>query len=108
MGYDTDFVVLLGFDIKDVEFDKWDDKYLPYIEGHEGTEFTIIESEMTNNYCFFGKVLAYHNERGSEIKKLPLRTSEDTQEKICKTANGLFDKAFHPIDIRLYSFTHKS
>jgi hypothetical protein len=33
----------------------WDDKYLPYVEGHPGIEYSIINDQMCGEYTAFGK-----------------------------------------------------
>jgi hypothetical protein len=37
--------------------DKFDDKYLPYIEGHKDTEFGMICDGMNGDYIVFGKII---------------------------------------------------
>jgi hypothetical protein len=60
MGVDrTDHIVYgwkLPCDLKNEqgEIDLWDDKYLPYTEGHPGIEYTIITDGMCGEYTVFG------------------------------------------------------
>lgn len=39
------------------KIDMWNDKFLPYIEGHKGVEFSIIRDGMSNKYTVFGIII---------------------------------------------------
>ena len=43
------------------DIDLWDDKYVPYIEGHKGVEYTIIK-DYDNNIFYFGQVIGHTND----------------------------------------------
>lgn len=56
-------------------FDYWDEKWLPYIEGHEGTNIRFIRGEEPNDSLFIGKIYAstsgaYETEL-IELKSIP-------------------------------------
>jgi hypothetical protein len=59
----TDYIVYgwkLPSDIKDKDgkvIDFWDEKFLPYIEGHLGVKYIFISDGMCGDYCVFGKKL---------------------------------------------------
>jgi hypothetical protein len=64
MGVDrTDYIIYgwkLPFEIKDnngIKIDIYDDKYLPFIEGHPGVKYTIISDGMCGKYNMFGIML---------------------------------------------------
>jgi len=58
MGLDRTDYIIYGWMLppKMVGFDYWDDKYLPYIEGHPGVDYTIVLEE-NNKFLAFGKLI---------------------------------------------------
>ena len=58
MGLDrTDYIIYGWMLPTTIEgFDYWDEKYLPYIEGHPGVEYTIVLEE-ENKFLAFGKLI---------------------------------------------------
>src|SRR5689334_9708221 len=48
--------------------DLWDDKYLPYVEGHPGVIYTILR---TSRYAVFGLMIAHVEEDGFDFVELP-------------------------------------
>lgn len=40
------------------KIDFWDDKFLPYIEGHQGIEYSLIRDGMSGEYMVFGQRLS--------------------------------------------------
>lgn len=56
--YRKDYLVygwLLPYNVKG--FDFWDEKHLPYIEGHKDVKYTLIRDCMSTNYLIFGKII---------------------------------------------------
>lgn len=52
----------------ELPFDVWDDKYLPYTEGHEGVKVIIVPpGESSNNFVYIGKSLASSDPYSDEI-----------------------------------------
>jgi len=51
------------------EVDLWDDKYLPYIEGHQGIDYIIVRND---NYVVFGFCIASGGDKynGWEFEQL--------------------------------------
>jgi hypothetical protein len=79
MGVDrTDYIVYgwkLPYDFKDAngdEIDWYDDKFLPYLEGHEGIKHTLIPDGMCGKYCVFGEIIDFDNDDGWDFQELPL------------------------------------
>ena len=58
MGLDRTDYIIYGWKlpVKMDGFDYWDDKYLPYIEGHPGEDYTIVLEE-ENKFLAFGKLI---------------------------------------------------
>lgn len=49
----------IRLDQSELPFDIWDDKYLPYIEGHKGVKVRFITSgESSLNFVYIGEQLA--------------------------------------------------
>ena len=94
----TDYIVYgwrLPYKLKDNEgnnIDLYSDKLLPYVEGHEGVNYSIITDGMCGNYNVFGVIL---NQGGDEdegwgFEELNLKDVDD--EKLNKTFEVLFGK----------------
>lgn len=60
--YRTDYIVY-GWKLpKEIYgFDYWDEKHLPYVEGHVGEKYRIIRGE-NHNYTIFGYVINVSDE----------------------------------------------
>ena len=70
--YRTDYIIQgwkLPWKIEGVDF--YDDKYLPYIEGHPGIDYILITDGMNGEYNVFGKVISKSEDHGWEFRKLP-------------------------------------
>lgn len=47
------------------------DKYLPYIEGWKGEDYSIVNDQMSGKYVVFGYSIAYANSNGFDFIELP-------------------------------------
>lgn len=87
MNSRTDYIVY-GFKLPEMkDINLWDDKYLPYIEGHPGIEYTIIRGEEEVgeeevDYVVFGKLIGMDND-GWNFKSIDFKRlfAKDVQEK---------------------------
>lgn len=58
----------IRLDEKELPFNVWDDKYLPYTEGHEGVRVSIkTPGESSNNFVYIGQSLADSDPYSDEI-----------------------------------------
>jgi hypothetical protein len=65
----TDYIVYgwkLPYELKDKngKIDLWADKFLPYIEGHKGVDYTLISDGMCGDYNVFGRLLKHAGDDG--------------------------------------------
>jgi len=58
MGLDRTDYIIYGWKLPPNMdgFDYWDEKYLPYIEGHPGEDYTMVLEE-ENKFLAFGKLI---------------------------------------------------
>lgn len=88
MGVDrTDYIVYgwkLPYEVKnnEGEIDFWDDKFLPYIEGHKGEIFSIIKDGMCGEYTVFGVRLARSKDDGGGWGFMYLEPPDFDPEKV--------------------------
>lgn len=62
MGVDRTDYIVFGFKMnpalfKSKKIDIWDNKYLPFMEGHPGITDTIVYDGMSGEYLVFGKLI---------------------------------------------------
>jgi hypothetical protein len=62
MGVDRTDYIIVGYkmnpeELKEKGINTWDDKYLPFIEGHPGVPYALINDGMSGEYAVFGKVI---------------------------------------------------
>lgn len=62
MGVERTDYIIFGFkfdpaELKRNNIDIWDDKYLPFTEGHKGVTDTIVYDGMNGEYIVFGKLI---------------------------------------------------
>ena len=67
--YRIDYIVYgwkLPYELKNKngKIDLWADKFLPYIEGHKGVEYTLISDGICGEYNVFGKLLNHAESDG--------------------------------------------
>jgi len=116
MGISRTDYIIIGYkfpqDIKHKEtgevFDTWDDKYLPYIEGHPEAGYQMIVDGMTDKYLMFGEVLASSDESdGFSVQALKINLDEiqDLKER----AQEIFGDYIEDIgEQKHYVFSHYS
>lgn len=87
MGYTIYANLVFGWKLTDLpkdsdgdEIDPFEDKFLPYVEGHDGVKETIIYDQMCDEYMMFGILLGEVSDCGdfeyidtSDLDALALR-----------------------------------
>lgn len=75
--YRTDYIVYgwkLPFEIKDNngnKIDLWNDKFLPYIEGHPNVNYLLMRDNIAGRYTVFGlKLYKQKDDDGWDFQKL--------------------------------------
>ena len=92
MGIDRTDYVVYGWkfpeklrDAEGREVDLWADRFLPYIEGHQGVEYVIVRGD---NYVVFGFVVAHGGDQdegwGFEPLDRGLPKPHEVQLKYCE------------------------
>jgi len=89
--YRTDYIVygwklpLLMRDKDGNDIDFWDDKFLPYIEGHKGVDFTIVR-DFDNKQMAFGKLIGINSDgwdyQNLDINKLDAKEVQDKYNEV--------------------------
>jgi hypothetical protein len=87
-------------DGNDIDF--WDDRFLPYIEGHSGEEYTLVRDD---DFMAFGKLIG-SNYDGWKVTHLDVRNIdiEAIRNKYCE----VFDAAGSIAEPYLFIFSHWS
>ncbi|MFW6015867.1 MAG: hypothetical protein ACOCRK_05475 [bacterium] len=112
MGLDRNDYVMLAIDLSDLNINVFEEKYLPYVEGHPDVDYSLIYDYMNKDYLYFGKVLAQSDYNGfdKEIIEIDLdllQYSEGEREEILYEVNEIFNTNFNNTDlIKLIAFTH--
>lgn len=82
MSIDYNHYVVVGVDIQNKRKEvQWDDKYLPFIEGHYDVEYRIVDDRENQKFMFFGIVLA----EGDKYEGIPLTEISDEKIKEART-----------------------
>jgi len=77
----TDYIIYgWKLPVKMDGFNYWDDKYLPYIEGHPGVDYTIILEE-ENKFLAFGKLIGIAETWDGENINFKNLDSDEVKEK---------------------------
>lgn len=118
MGVERTDYIIYGFKMnpKEVEVfgvDIWDNKFLPYIEGHQGVQDILVNDAMNGEYLVFGKLIN-KQESGDEGKFTVINYQDffDDQEtnRITNLFKKLFGIAVHfelaNLDPEIYVFSH--
>lgn len=88
----TDYIIYgwkLPFNMKDQngEFlDFWDDRFLPYIEGHSDAKYNIVRDE-NGRWMAFGKLIAVGSEWNFKELKFNNLNKDEAIEKYCEYLN---------------------
>ena len=116
MGVDrADYIVYgwkLSFELKDKDGNKIDfynERYLPYVEGHKGIDFTLVFDGMCGEYCVFGKLIQRASEyEGWQFVNLNLNNLDPDEVK--KEYRKVFDIQENELiaDPYLFIFSHYS
>ena len=77
-------------DSNNKDIDIWDDKYLPFREGWEGEEFTLVASQMTSDYMVFGLLISNKNEDSCGWEFVELKFDNLNAEKVKNKFKELF------------------
>jgi hypothetical protein len=113
MGVDKFEYVIYGwklpYKMNDQEgnaIDFWDDKFLPYIEGHQGVDHTLISDGMSGKYRAFGLLLADGDEHeGMDFIEI------DFEELNADDVKAVFRDVFGfdpPSEPKVLAFSHFS
>ena len=112
MGVDRTTYLVYGikmpYSIMD-EYKVWDneDTYLPFIEGWEGTELSLIIDGMCGEYCMFGKVIAEAKE--GIFSEVNIEDMKSWFKHIMDEFVRLFPYPYkHEANVKLYMFNHYS
>lgn len=112
MGVDrTDYILFgwkLPFQLKDKngnEIDPWDEKLMPYIEGHKGVEYSFIVDGMCGDYCAFGKNMGSATDDGEGWGFTDLDFSSINVEEAKKLYVELFNLEI-VTEPKLFIFSH--
>ncbi|MGE5438103.1 MAG: hypothetical protein ACM3O3_12895 [Syntrophothermus sp.] len=101
--------LMLGINISSIEFDYFDEKYLPYIEGHNGTEYAIIKNGCDSEFCYYGIILKKSDYSGFD--RTPVNVLFNSwmisklRRNIYNTCNNLFDSQYDKRNVNLYLIT---
>lgn len=86
----------------------WEDsKCLPFIEGWEGEDYSIVDDQMMGKYCVFGYKILYANEQGFDFVQLPTEIWPVKPEQVEAKFKEVF--GFAPDELgepKILLFTH--
>jgi hypothetical protein len=109
MGVDrTDYVVYgwqlpaVIYDAENKEVDVWDEKFLPYVEGHKGVDYCLVRGE---KYIVFGFCVASGGDKYEGWDFEPLNTSLPKPHEVQWEYCELFGYKTLPAP-SLFIFTH--
>lgn len=107
----TDFIVYgwkLPYKLKNEngEIDLWADKFLPFIEGHKGVEYTLISDGMSGEYNVFGKLIAHATDDGNGWGFKNLDFTATNSEEVKSKYKELFEIDTSPSEPYLFIFSH--
>lgn len=107
MGVDYSHRVVVGVDIsskrKEVEREE---KFLPYIEGHYGIEFDIVDDRESENFMYFGKVLARGDKyEGIPKTKIEIDKLDQLRKEVAQGYKELFNEECDESRVQLYACT---
>lgn len=113
MGVDRSDYLIYGYKMpfdylrsKDVELFEGN-KYMPYIEGWKGEEYSIVHDQMGGKYCVFGYKIIYANEQGFDFVQLPAETWPVTADQVKAKFKELFGFADDELgEPKVLLFTH--
>ena len=107
MGVQRTEHIVMGLFLKELPFNQWDDKYLPYIEGWVEETLSIIPiSGMSDEGYVIGKVIVQGDSdigiELTEIKNNEIPFKRDVVEEILKKLKIFAAEE----EIKLYAFSH--
>ena len=109
----TDFIIYgwkLPYELKNEngDIDLWDDKFLPFIKGHKGVEYSLISDGMCGNYTVFGKLLGQATDDSDGWGFINLDLSAINSEEVKSKYKELFEIDIIPSEPYLFIFSHFS
>lgn len=89
MGMDRSDYIIYGWIISDdslKHIDFFDDKFLPYVEGHPGEDFCIVRNESTRSVAIGYRIAQNHDDangwgRGTPLENITRGTHAYVHEK---------------------------
>ena len=84
------------------EIDFWNDKFLPYIEGHQGVDYTIVR-DFDKKHMVFGKLMG-RNSDGWNYENLNLNNLDS--EEVKNKYNEVFEVEGSVASPYLFIFSH--
>ena len=77
MGVDRSDYMIYGYKLPENYFKSKgieifeDNKYMPFIEGWKGEDYSIVYDQMSGKYCVFGFRIAFADNQGFQFLGLP-------------------------------------
>jgi hypothetical protein len=103
----TDYL-MLAINISDIEFDMYDEKYTPYVDGHKNVEFSIVK-DCNGEFCYFGIVLKKSDDNGFDRTPVNVLFNSwmvsQLRRNIYLTCNDLFNCEFDKKHVNIYLVT---
>jgi hypothetical protein len=107
--YRTDYIVygwklpILMTDKDGNKIDFWDDKFLPYIEGHKGVDFTIVR-DFDKKHLVFGKLIGINSDgwdyQNIDVTKLNAKEVQDKYKEVFELEDDVLAEPY------LFIFSH--
>ena len=94
---------------KEVANEWFEDKYLPYIEGHPGIKYTLITDGMCGEYIVFGRLLDHRSDDtgDTDFKEIDASPENLNEQETCDIFTTLFGVEI-PNKPKLIVFSHYS
>lgn len=108
MGVDYNHRVLVGIDVsaKRKLINEDEETFLPYIEGHYNIEFDLVDDYESQDFLYFGKVLADGDKYvGIEKKEIDIDSLSKIREEVAVAYKELFKEECDASKIKLIACT---
>jgi hypothetical protein len=113
MGVDRSDYMIYGYKLPENYFESKGieifegNKYMPFIEGWKGEDYSIVHDQMCGKYCVFGYSITHANNQGFKFVELPTDGWPVTAEQVKAKFNEVFgftdDELGEP---KVFIFTH--
>lgn len=91
------------------DIDTWDDKYLPYIEGHDGEDFAMVVDRMAGHYIVFGDCFERIDTSYGSCECFEFQNLEQynlNADKVKEKYNKVFGEDVNLPEPEFFIFTH--